>query len=124
CLRPRKRSRTECASRGDLACASAASNAAIWASTACWSGTLMGRLCHEVTTFTKPRPHAATPAIRDRRARRCLREERRSNDRYARAADFAADFACFASDANAAGLDTASSDRLLRSSVTPAFFRP
>src|SRR5262249_34143243 len=41
-------------------------------------------------------------------------------------ADFAvvlaADLACFASDANAAGLAMASSDRLLRSSVTPAFF--
>ena len=37
---------------------------------------------------------------------------------------FAAPFACLASVANAAGLEIASSDRLLRSSVTPAFFRP
>ena len=37
---------------------------------------------------------------------------------------FAAALACFASVANAAGLEMASSDRLLRSSVTPAFFKP
>src|SRR5206468_4020667 len=44
---------------------------------------------------------------------------------YARASLFlAALLACFAIDANAAGLLTASSARLLRSSVTPAVFRP
>ena len=43
---------------------------------------------------------------------------------YARAAVLAAAFACLASAANAAGLETASSARLLRSSVTPAFFSP
>src|SRR5438093_12568932 len=54
---------------------------------------------------------------------------------YARAAVFAAfladltaivaaPFAWLTSVANAAGLDTASSERLFRSSVTPAFFRP
>ena len=37
---------------------------------------------------------------------------------------FAAALACLASVANAAGLEMASSDRLLRSSVMPAFFRP
>src|SRR5262249_28664418 len=36
----------------------------------------------------------------------------------------AASFACFAMDAKAAGLLTASSARLFRSSVTPALFRP
>jgi hypothetical protein len=37
---------------------------------------------------------------------------------------FAAALACFASDANAAGLEIASSERLLRSSAMPASFRP
>src|SRR6185295_13273832 len=37
---------------------------------------------------------------------------------------FAAPLACSASVANAAGLEIASSDRLFRSSVTPAFFKP
>src|SRR5476649_1406675 len=37
---------------------------------------------------------------------------------------FAAALACFASVANAAGLEIANSDRLLRSSVIPAFFKP
>jgi hypothetical protein len=36
----------------------------------------------------------------------------------------AAPFACLASVANAPGLAMASSERLLRSSVTPAFYRP
>ena len=37
---------------------------------------------------------------------------------------FAADLACWTSVANAEGLAMASSDRLLRSKVTPAFLRP
>jgi hypothetical protein len=42
----------------------------------------------------------------------------------ARAGAFASAFACFASVANATGLEMASSDRLLRSSFTPACFNP
>ena len=44
--------------------------------------------------------------------------------RYTRAAGLTASLACWASDAKAAGLETASSDRLLRSSAIPAFFSP
>ncbi len=55
-----------------------------------------------------------------------LRLRRRSTalTAQARAAVLAVALACLARLANAAGLEIASSDRLLRSSVTPAFFRP
>src|SRR5262245_16043160 len=84
-LRPRKRSRTDCASRDDFAAASSRSKAVIcrWTSDSEGSG---------ADTWVRP---------------------------YARAA-----FAWSASFANAAGLVIAISDRLLRSSVTPAVFRP
>src|SRR5205814_164293 len=52
--------------------------------------------------------------------RACLRVR----SAYGLAADFAWVLACSASVPNAAGLETASSERFLRSSVMPAFFRP
>ena len=66
----------------------------------------------------KSRSRICQASMSATRSARSLRRLRRG------AAVFAALFACSASVANAAGLAIASSDRLLRSSVTPAFFRP
>ena len=61
---------------------------------------------------SRPSEYRVTRKPSSRRSRRGLRGV------------FARAFACCASLANAAGLAMASSDRLLRSSVTPAFLRP
>ena len=111
-LRPRKRSRTACASRGEAACASSASNAQ----------SARRRPPDREWSWKDSHDHDDTGA--SCRGREACCDDGQARRRAAAGRLRGRPCACFARLANAAGLAIASSDRLLRSSVTPAFFRP